>query len=225
MPIAFFDLDRTIIARNSASLWLKGELREGFISPFQALIAGTWLLKYHMGFAKLDDALRKAVSSLEGRSEADMRNRSREFFDRELRGLIRPGAEIALRHHRNQGDSLVLLTSTSVYIAEAASEMLDLDAHIATRFEVGDDGRYTGAVQEPLCFGMGKVHLAIEYAKRRGVSLGDCVFYTDSNSDLPMLEVVGHPVAVNPDPRLRSTARARGWEVVDWGQPPETTQV
>jgi HAD superfamily hydrolase (TIGR01490 family) len=225
MTIAFFDFDRTIISKNSASMWVKAELRDGYISPWQALLAGGWLFKYHLGFAKLDDAMRKAVTALEGRLESEMRERSRNFFHSELRDLVRPGAEMALRHHRNQGDQLVLLTASSVYVAEVAAEMLGLDGYICTRFQVDNEGRYTGAVQEPLCFGMGKVHLAIEYAKQKGMNLGDCVFYTDSNSDLPLLEVIGHPVAVNPDPRLRKTAHSRGWEIVDWGSPAETTQV
>jgi phosphoserine phosphatase len=96
---------------------------------------------------------------------------------------------------------------------------LGLDACVCNRFEVDAQGRYTGRAHEPLCFGPGKVVLAERYAAGCGVPLAACTFYSDSHSDLPMLEAVGSPVVVDPDPRLRRLARQRGWPIEDWGVP------
>ena len=102
-------------------------------------------------------------------------------------------------------------------MSEMVCNDLGLDDYVCNRLEVDGDGRYTGRAIEPLCFGPGKVQLAARYAERFGLSLGDATFYSDSLSDLPMLEAVGRPVVVHPDPRLRRLATQRGWELVDWG--------
>ena len=217
MAIAFFDLDRTLIAKNSASLWIKSELREGQISTWEALRAGSWLLRYRLGFANMEDAVRRAIGSLEGKEEAPVKQRTHEFYDREIHNLYRPGAHPVLRQHRNAGDELVLLTSSSSYMSEKVSDDLKLDAFLCTSFEVDQNGQYTGRPVEPLCYGEGKLHHAKRYAEARNISLDDCAFYTDSNADIAMLHAVGQPVVVHPDPRLLREAKQQGWEIVDWG--------
>src|SRR5262249_61938344 len=93
-----------------------------------------------------------------------------------------------------------------------------LDAALCTRFGVDGAGAHTGRPVGRLCFGAGKLEYAEAYAQQRGVSLSDCWFYTDSYSDLPVLERLGHPVVVNPAPRLRREAERRGWPVEWWGE-------
>ena len=216
MPIAFFDLDRTILGVNSGSLWVKKELREGYISRWQAARAFGWLVRYHLGFARMDDALLTAIASLRGSEEATVRARTHAFWAEEVVGHIRPRAVEVIEGHRARGDALVLLTSSSNYLSECAGEALRLDAWLCNRFEVDEGGRYTGAPLGALCYGEGKLTHARALAEARGVDLAACAFYTDSASDLPVMWAVGRPVAVNPDPRLRREARARGWEIVDW---------
>ena len=218
MAIAFFDLDRTLISKNSASLWVRSELRNNEISTWEALRAGAWLLRYRMGFANMEDAVRRAIASLEGKAEGPIKSRTFEFYEREVQSLFRPGAHAVLRQHRAAGDELVLLTSSSSYMSEKVSETLKLDAYLCTSFEVSETGHYTGRPVEPLCYGEGKLLLAKEYADQRGIALQDCSFYTDSLADIAMLRAVGQPVVVNPDPRLMREAKQRGWEIVDWGQ-------
>ncbi|MEL6545659.1 MAG: haloacid dehalogenase-like hydrolase, partial [Myxococcota bacterium] len=94
---------------------------------------------------------------------------------------------------------------------------LDIEGVICNRFLTDEDGRFTGDAAHPLCFGPGKLELAQAYASRTGLSLDDAVFYTDSYSDLPVLEAVGEPVVVHPDPRLARHAARRGWNSVSWG--------
>ena len=96
------------------------------------------------------------------------------------------------------------------------AEYLKLDGILSNRFEV-HDGHFTGRAIKPLCYGAGKLHHASAWIDEHGGSLKDASFYTDSFSDLPVLEAVGHPVCVHPDPRLKRTAIRRKWEVADWG--------
>lgn len=220
MAVAFFDLDRTVLSVNSATGWLRREVRLGFVNRRTALRASWSVVKYQVGAANLEDAVRSAIASLEGDEEAAIRARTRAFWEEEVVQTIRPGARAAMAEHKAAGEEVVLLTSSSSYMSELAAEALPLDAWLCNRFEVVD-GRFTGAsAVEPLCFGAGKVHHAREYAAARGVQLADCAFYTDSMSDAPLLEVVGRPVVVDPDPRLARLARRRGWALVDWDQDP-----
>jgi HAD superfamily hydrolase (TIGR01490 family) len=217
MAIAFFDLDRTVLDVNSASLWVKRQLRERRIGPMQALYAGLWVGLYNAGFVRMEGVLEAAFASLRGARQDDLVERTRIFWNEELRGRVRPGAPAALDRHRERGDRRVLLTSSSPYLSELLAEALSLDDFLCNRFEV-EDGLLTGRAVRPFCFGDGKVEHATAYATRHGERLTSCAFYSDSYSDLPMLAAVGHPVAVNPDVRLRRTARARGWPVEDWGE-------
>jgi HAD superfamily hydrolase (TIGR01490 family) len=216
VSIAFFDFDETLIVGNSGNLWIRRELRSGHINRLQALRATSWMVRYRLGFASMEEALRTAIRSLAGTPEGTMRQRTLEFYEEEVRHLYRAGAREAVDQHRSRGEACVLLTASSLYLSELVSADLHLDAVLCNRFQVRD-GLHTGESEGALCFGAGKLRYAEEYAKRSGVSLADCTFYTDSYSDLPVLERVGAPVLVNPDRRLRREAKARGWRVVEWG--------
>jgi HAD superfamily hydrolase (TIGR01490 family) len=217
--IAFFDLDKTLISRNSATLWIRFELAAGRITRWQALHALTYVVRYSLGVTELHEAIRRSVQTLNGQREAELAERAVVFYEDLVRPLFRPGGKHALDAHRAAGDRLVLLTSSSNYVSEQVCRELTLDDYVCNRFEVDADGIYTGRPIEPLCYGEGKVELAERYAHALGLRLTDCSFYTDSAADLPMLEVVGKPVCVHPDPKLRRIARQRGWESVDWGAP------
>ncbi|MDX2165960.1 MAG: HAD family hydrolase [Deltaproteobacteria bacterium] len=217
--IAFFDLDKTLISRNSATLWIRAELAAGRVTTWQALHALTYAARYSLGFVAIDETIRRSIATVAGQPEAPMRDRAQAFYRQSVRPLFRPGARAAIDAHRAAGERLVLLTSSSNYMSELTCAELGLDDFICNHFEIDADGRYTGRAIEPLCYGAGKVALATRYAAAHGAALQTATFYTDSFADLPMLEVVGRPVAVNPDPKLRRAARRRGWPVVDWGRP------
>lgn len=214
--IAFFDLDRTLIATNSAKGWVRRQIRQGHVSRRQAARAGLAIGLYRLGVADMERLIRGAVRELEGEDEDDLAARSLTYWREEVAGTIRPGARAAIAHHRSHGDRLVVLTASSPYLGEAARAALEMDAVLSNRFEV-EDGRFTGVALDPLCFGMGKATLAAEHAAAFGIELVDCSFYTDSFTDLPAMEAFGDPVAVHPDPRLLRAARKRGWRVERWG--------
>jgi HAD superfamily hydrolase (TIGR01490 family) len=217
--IAFFDLDRTLLPTNSGRVWLRREMELGHVSRWQALRAAGWLLQYSLGFSSLEYALGQALATLAGSHSRDLQARTLEFYEHHIRSRYRPGAHLALAEHKRAGDKCVLLTASNGYISELVSEELGLDAVLCNRLETDDQGLHTGRTVGLVCFGVGKLWHARSYAESVGVRLKDCAFYTDSYSDLPVMEAVGRPVAVNPDVRLRHEAARRGWPVVDWGTP------
>jgi len=219
MSVAFFDLDKTLLGVNSGTLWIRRELALGHITRLQALRASVWIARYHMGFVSMQDALLQAIAHLKGTSAQAIQERTAVFYEREVRVCYRPGALYALKEHREAGDRLVLLTSSSSYLSELVARELRLDAILCNRFEVDERGLHTGRPLGAVCFGEGKRTHAESYAREAGVPLSACTFYTDSYSDLSVMEVVGRPVAVHPDYRLRREALRRGWPVVSWGEP------
>lgn len=219
MSVAFFDLDKTLLGVNSATLWIRSEVALGHITRLQALRASLWIARYHLGMVSMQDAVLAAIAHLAGTAAQPIQERTTLFYKEQVRPLYRPGALRALEEHRSAGDRLVLLTSSSGYLSELVARDLHLDAILCNRFEVDDRGLHTGRPLGTVCFGAGKRIHAEGYAREAGVALSACSFYTDSYSDLPVLEVVGRPVAVHPDYRLRREAVRRGWPVVDWGLP------
>ena len=125
-----------------------------------------------------------------------------------------PAAHDLLRKHREAGDYLLIITATNSFITAPIAERLGVDAMLATDPEE-IDGEYTGKAAGVPCFREGKVTRLHQWLEETGHSLKDSYFYSDSCNDLPLLEVVDYPVAVNPDAILLETANSRGWPVLD----------
>lgn len=214
---AFFDLDGTLLTVNSARLWLSRERRLGHVSTWQLARAALMLVSYRLGILDMESALRASLTTLRGVSEEHIRAETRAWWREDVRAFIAPGARATLERHRDRGDKLVLLTSSSRYAAEMAREEFGLDDALFQRYELRD-GCFTGEPLPPICFGAGKVHVAEAWAREHGIDLRESSFYTDSSTDLPMLERVGHAFAVQPDPRLRIAASARSWPILDWSR-------
>lgn len=216
MALALFDLDRTLLSVNAGQLWVRREMRSGHISRWQATKAAAWIFGYHLGFSRIEKVLEGAIASMAGASEAEITARTLAFYAEEVAATYRPGARAAVEAHRAAGDTLVLLSSTSIYLADPVMAELRLDRALCNRFEV-NDGRLTGRALGEICFGPRKLGHARTLAEELGADLAEATFYTDSASDLAVMEAVKHPVAVHPDPTLRRIARRRGWKIVDWG--------
>lgn len=180
------------------------------------LTGAWWLLKYSLGNYELTEAYRSAVAKLRGEEEKEIAERTRAWFEQYVEHRLRPGALQALKEHRQAGDRLILATSSSPYIASCAQRAFGLDDSISSVFEV-EDGRFTGEVLS-MALGAAKADRAREWALVNDVNLKKCTFYTDSMTDLALLEEVGSPVVVNPDRPLAKLAKTRGWGVEDWGR-------
>ena len=215
MRLAFFDLDKTLIDVNSATLWIRRELREGNVSWWTALRGAFWIALYSVGFARMEPVLEEAIAGLKGLAVADVKARTKRFYDEEIQQRYRPGAQEAVRAHQAAGDVLVLLTSSSSFLSELVAEELGFAHVLCNRFEVRD-GVLTGQKDGPLCFGAGKVGHAERLSTALSMPLRESVFYTDSYTDLPMLLKAGEPVAVHPDRPLRKEAQRRGWRIERW---------
>lgn len=213
---AFFDLDLTMIDCNSALLWARNERETGFISRAQWYRAVFWSSLYYLSVIDMDKAYSAAVAAYRGQSRDDLDARTREWFQRVVVPRTRAGALQALESHRQRGDMLVLLTSSSSFQARAAAEHWGFDYYLANDFHACEEGRMLGTMVRPVCYKEGKVHYAERFAAEHGVDLEGSWFYSDSYSDLPMLERVGNPRVVAPDPRLRLAARARRWPIEVW---------
>ncbi|MCB9554742.1 MAG: HAD family hydrolase [Deltaproteobacteria bacterium] len=215
-PIAaFFDLDWTLLSVNSGVLWARRDRRLGRISRRLYARAFLYLLAYRLNIVDMQRVMRDALSTVVGETEQTLRQWTREWFDAEVAQHITEAGRRAVDEHRRAGHLVVLLSMTSPYIAEAVAETLDLDATICTAYDV-ENGLLTGKALQPLCYGPGKVTLARRFAEHCAIDLGRSYFYSDSASDLPMLEAVGFPRPVNPDLHLRLVAWRRGWSTLDW---------
>ncbi len=219
-PAAFFDLDRTLIDVNSGVLYAKHEYRAGRIGFFKLTQSMFYMFLYHLSLVDMQKAYASAVRHYEGVPAAELDERTRSWFAAEVDGRLQPGARAALEEHARQGHPRVLLTSSSSYVSRCCEESWGLDGWIANSFPTDGEGRLDGTYEPPLCYGPGKVLRAETWAEEHDVDLDASHFYSDSYTDLPMLERVGHPHVVNPDPRLRREAKRRAWPVLDWSRAP-----
>jgi HAD superfamily hydrolase (TIGR01490 family) len=217
---AFFDLDRTLIDDNSGLLWARHERALGNISAWQFTRAALWSALYVLSLVRLESAYESALAYYRGVPSDELDRRTREWFHAHVRPRLRPAAAACMAEHRAAGHPLVLITNSSLYEAAVACEAWGFDAWLANVFHTDGAGRLTGGYDTPLCYGAGKVLRAERWAAANGVDLDGSFFYTDSLSDLPMLERVANPRVVTPDPRLNRVARRRGWPILTWRERP-----
>jgi HAD superfamily hydrolase (TIGR01490 family) len=217
---AFFDLDKTIIATSSTLAMGRSFYAAGLIGR-RAVVKGAYArLIYHLGQAdaqKMDrmrDDLARAVTGWEA-------DKVRAVIADDLLGLIDPliydEAAALIESHHAAGREVVIVSSSGDELVGPIGELLGADRIVASRMVV-EEGRYTGEVAF-YAFGPYKAEAMREMAAQEGWDLADCYAYTDSFTDVPMLEAVGHPYAVNPDRSLRREAMARGWEILSFRHP------
>jgi HAD superfamily hydrolase (TIGR01490 family) len=214
---AFFDLDRTLVACNTGRLFLKDLRSRGEISLARVVRALGWMLKYHFSLIDIESMALKILEGVRGHKEVDFEEHCRRLVEGDVLPRLLPDGLRKIAEHRAEGHLVAILSTSPTYIARPVAEKLGMDDVLSTQLEV-EGGLFTGRVVGPACFGRGKVHWAELLGSKRSLDLDKSWFYTDSYTDLPMLERVGHRVIVNPDPRLRRAARQRGWSVENWAE-------
>jgi HAD superfamily hydrolase (TIGR01490 family) len=212
---AFFDLDKTVIARPSMVAFGRPLYRAGLVSPWvlaRALsgqVVYLWLGADEARLLRTRDA---ALALTRGWQRDTVERIVRETLEEVVDPIVFDEALELIRAHRAEGRLVVIVSASPEEVVRPLATYLGADEAVATRSRLDDEGRYTGEL-ERFCSGADKVEAILELAERRGLDLASSYAYSDSVTDVPMLEAVGHPVAVNPDRALLRVAGARGWEV------------
>ncbi len=209
--IAFFDMDYTTLDDSSGLLYVKYLRRQKRIGRRALLRIAWWTLLYKVSAIDVNSAVPKMLSYAEHQSASRLMAESYDWFDETLKDHIAPRAVDKIDFHRQQGHRVVLISASTQFAVQPVAEYLRLD-FLCTRL-IDRDDELTGQVVDPPCYGAGKVVWARRYADAQGARLSDAYLYTDSHSDRPLLDAVGHPIAVNPDARLKRLARQRGWPI------------
>ncbi len=223
---AFFDLDRTLLAKASGEVFSTA-LRTAGIAGASPLPGERFLYSL---FNTLGENLpsmlvaRQAVTFAKGRSQAAVRHAADAVAD-ELCAMVQPFAATVFADHRQAGRPIVLATTTPFDLVAPFAARLGLDDVVATRYGVDADGNYDGTLDGPFVWSAGKLAAITDWAQRHGVDLAQSYAYSDSVYDTPMLAAVGHPVVVNPDTRLLLVAAARRWPTVNLDRSPGVVKV
>lgn len=213
---ALFDMDRTLVRRETASLYVRYQREIGEAGLRDSLRVAWWVLQYTFGVIDAPDVAERALRTLKGMHETTMSARCDDWFRRYVETHVCDLGRHAVEKHRARGDLLAIVTGASPYAARPLARRLGIPHVIASELEVGADGRFTGRVVDPLCYGKGKIVRTERLAAEHGFDLREATFYSDSFTDLPLLEHVREPIVVNPDPRLARVAKQRGWPVERW---------
>jgi HAD superfamily hydrolase (TIGR01490 family) len=213
---AFFDLDRTLMQGSSAFQFGRAAFRAGLMSRRQ-LLADAWaniMFRLRGSSDENTHALRNRISaSLEGTRVLDLERLGPNVLAGVLPRIYPQVLKIA-HDHQDEGRKVYITTAASQELAGILAQVLVFDGGIGSEFSEAVDGVYTGRPMGLFIYGEGKARAIEELARREGFELEHCYAYSDSASDLPMLRLVGHPVAVNPDRELLRTAREEGWGVL-----------
>lgn len=214
MRLALFDLDNTLLGGDSDHAWGDYLCERGILDTatyktrndefYQDYLAGTLDLTAYLNF----------TLEILGRTEmAQLDEWHRDFMRDCIEPIMLPKALELIAKHREAGDKLVVITATNRFVTAPIVAKLGIETLLATECEIVD-GRYTGRTTDVPCFREGKVTRLNRWLEENQLDLEDSYFYSDSLNDLPLLEKVANPVAVDPDPKLRAEAESRGWPVI-----------
>lgn len=218
---AFFDLDKTVIAKSSTLAFGRPLFRAGFLTRRALVKAGIAQAYYQLFGADHGqlERVRQELSELtKGWDRAEIERLVGETAGEVVAPLVYAEALALIEEHQRADRRVVVVSSSPIEIVRPLCSYLGVEDVIATRAAVDSEGKYTGTV-EFYAYGPGKAEAMREMAGAEAISLADSFAYSDSATDLPMLEAVGHPVAVNPDAELRQQAEERDWQILEFQRP------
>lgn len=210
--IAFFDLDHTLLNTSSGLVYLQEIIRQRRVPPWVVAYLG---LRYRLKLLDLGETHARLMRYVGRAGQAETAKFFEEWVSRRLLSRITPAAKAKLEWHKDQGHRVVIISASIEEIVRPVASHLGLGQdYLCTRLIVRN-GHYTGEVDSPDCYGHGKVHWAKLWLANNALEFPQAIgyFYTDSSSDLPLLEVAAYPIVVNPSSKLVKIAKTRGWQI------------
>lgn len=214
MTLAIFDLDNTLLRGDSDYEWGRFLVQQGVVdADVYERENQRFYDDYKAGRLDIYGFLKFALKPLADNPVEQLNEWHRQFMQDQGLKMITPGARALVDKHRQNGDTLLVITATNRFVTEPIVREFGIDNLLATEPELVN-GRYTGEVAGTPCFQQGKVERLHQWLEQHAESLDGSWFYTDSHNDLPLLREVEHPVAVNPDTQLKAEAEKLGWPII-----------
>ena len=213
MALALFDLDNTLLADDSDYLWGCFLSDKGLVDKELYEQANLrFYQEYKQGTLDIHEFLNFALTPLAENDFKQLQSFHAEFMDSLIRPVMTQTGQDRIKQHREQGDTIVIITATNSFVTGPIAEAFGVDKLIASEPEIVD-GQYTGKVSGTPCFQEGKITKLNEWMEQTGKDLEGSYFYSDSHNDLPLLEQVAHPIAIDPDDQLKAIAQERNWKI------------
>jgi len=209
---AFFDMDKTILSENSATLYMRYRYRRGEMSKRDLMRGLGAYLKYKLGILDIRSWTLDMMVQFSGQSEAKLAEEAVAWVEADVVDKIYPEAARLVEQHVAASHVVAIVSGATAFVVRPIAARLGIEHILYTRLEV-ENGLFTGRVIEPICFEEGKIYWLQQFIEEHDIDLAKSYFYSDSITDLPLLDLVGHPVATNPDPLLYRTAVKRRWPV------------
>ena len=217
MSLAIFDLDNTLIGGDSDYLWGEFLCDEGIISDRQSFEKKNdyFYQQYELGLLDIYAWAEFSFEILSHYSINELEAFHVKFMAQKIEPIFLEKAQDCINSHKKNGDTVLVITASNTFVTAPIVKRYGINHLIATEPEIVS-GRYTGKVSGIPCFKSGKIENLIPWLERNGESLKDSTFYSDSHNDLPLLELVDNPVAVNADKILAKIAQTNGWDILNW---------
>ncbi len=213
--IAFFDLDHTLLDGGNGAIYARLMVKRRMAEPRTLLWIAWYTLLYKLNKLPPEEVYRKVTEIMGRHPIMGIIDFLDEGYEKYIMPRLYAGSIEVIRSHSEKDHLTVITTAAGEYVAERVRAQLGADDIIATPMYVENE-RISSKLAKPSAYGEGKLELARRFAAARDTDLADCYFYSDSASDLPLLEAVGNPVLVNPQLRLRLDVRGRGWPVLNF---------
>lgn len=210
---ALFDMDKTLLDASSALLYASYLRRIGQLGRREMARVMGWAVMERLGVLDMATLVERLVITVSGDSEPEIKLSCDRWFEADVVTHITERGRQRVAEHQARGHVLGIVSASTQYVVRPLAEYLGIPGQYVSTHLESENGRLTGRIVPPVCYGEGKVVWAERFAAEYGVELSASYFYTDSASDRSLLERVGHPVAVNPDSRLRRLAKQRGWPI------------
>ncbi|WP_409419798.1 HAD family hydrolase [Marinomonas sp. RS-M-Aa-14] len=218
MALAFFDLDNTLVAGDTAQAFAEYMAANELPTPSDFLAVNhAYMADYDAGNLNLADYMRYTLSPLFGLNAETIAAFIERFIQDVVVSMTLPKAQALIQQHQDAGDEVVIISATGIHLVAPIARYLGVKHALGVDIEI-KNGHITGELTGVPTFREGKVTRALQWAQEQGYEMTDTYFYSDSHNDIPLLEKALYPVAVDPDPILAATAQAKNWPIISLRQ-------